>query len=364
MLQMVDILKEDRFLSVLPMHHTYECTCGFLCPLVKGASAHYARSLKTVAEDMLTVRPTILLGVPLLFDKMYRRISQAIAEKKLTAAIIRPLQTITSVLESLGVSGVRRKIFHEVHARFGGAIRILIAGGAAPDVQVAQGFRALGFQFIQGYGLTETAPILALNRLRKFKDEAAGLPLPGVSLRITDPDEMGRGEIMASGENVMLGYYRNEKATADVLRDGWFATGDFGSIDADGFLHINGRKKNVIIARNGENVFPEELEDHVNRIPYVLESVVYGKTEDNGDESIAVMIVPDANSVYEFAEQSGKEVTPEFVAGLLDEEIRTLNRRLPVHKQIRSVQIKETEFEKTTTQKIKRYLVNAEDSTH
>jgi len=364
MLQMVEILKEDRFLSVLPIHHTYECTCGFLCPLVKGASAHYARSLKTVAEDMLSVRPSILLGVPLLFDKMYRRITQAIAEKKLTAAIIRPLQALTGVLERLGVSGVRRKIFSEVHERFGGNIRILIAGGAAPDIEVAQGFRALGFQFIQGYGLTETAPILALNRLRRFKDEAAGLPLPGVSLRIASPDDEGRGEILASGESVMLGYYRNEEATATVLRDGWFATGDFGFIDSDGFLHINGRKKNVIIARNGENVFPEELEDHVNRIPFVLESVVYGKTEEDGDERIAVMIVPDATAVYEYAEESETAVTPEFVQQLLDGEIRKLNHKLPVHKQIRSVQIKETEFEKTTTQKIKRYLVNAEDSTH
>jgi len=364
MLQMVEILKEDRFLSVLPIHHTYECTCGFLCPLVTGASAHYARSLKTVAEDMHTVRPSILLGVPLLFEKMYRRITQAIEEKKLTAAIIRPLQAITGMFERLGVSGVRRKIFSEVHERFGGNIRILIAGGAAPDVEVARGFRALGFQFIQGYGLTETAPILALNRLRRFKDEAAGLPLPGVSLRIAAPDDEGRGEILAAGENVMLGYYRNEEATATVLRDGWFSTGDFGYIDADGFLHINGRKKNVIIARNGRNVFPEELEDHVNRIPFVLESVVYGRTENNGDESIAVMIVPDATAVYEFAEESGKAVTPEFVQQLLDEEIRKLNRKLPVYKQIRTVQVKETEFEKTTTQKIKRYLVNAEDSTH
>ena len=364
MLQMVEILKEDRFLSVLPLHHTYECTCGFLCPLVTGASAHYARSLKTVADDMHTVRPSILLGVPLLFDKMYRRITQAIEEKKLTATIIRPLQALTGMLERLGVSGVRRKIFREVHERFGGNIRILIAGGAAPDVEVAHGFRALGFQFIQGYGLTETAPILALNRLQRFKDEAAGLPLPGVSLRIAAPDSEGRGEILAAGENVMLGYYRNEEATASVLRDGWFSTGDFGYIDADGFLHINGRKKNVIIARNGRNVFPEELEDHVNRIPFVLESVVYGRTEEGGDESIAVMIVPDATAVYEFAEESEQAVTPEFVQKLLDAEIRKLNRKLPVYKQIRTVQVKETEFEKTTTQKIKRYLVNAEDSTH
>ncbi|MBE0646110.1 MAG: AMP-binding protein [Bacteroidetes bacterium] len=364
MLQMVEILPSDRFLSVLPMHHTYECTCGFLCPLVAGASVYYARSLKSVADDMLAVRPTIILGVPLLFDKMYRRITQAIAEKKIAAAVLKPLMALITMLEGVGVEGVRRKVFKDVHERFGGAIRILIVGGAAPDPEVARGFRALGFHFIQGYGLTETAPILALNRLRKFRDEAAGLALPGVNLRIDDPDHEGRGEIVASGPNVMLGYYNNEKATRDVLRDGWFHTGDVGSIDEHGFLHINGRKKNVIIARNGENVFPEEIEEHVNKSPFVLESVVYGDRSSKDDEIIAVLIVPDANAVYDHGKAHGMDVSPEMVRALLQEEINKINRHLPVHKQIRGVQIKETEFEKTTTQKIKRFLVNAEDSTH
>ncbi len=363
MLKMVEILPSDRFLSVLPMHHTYECTCGFLCPLLQGASVHYARSLKSVADDMLSVRPTILLGVPLLFDKMYRRITQAIADKKIASVVMKPLMGIMTMLEVLGVQGVRRKIFKDVHERFGGAIRILIVGGAAPDPEVARGFRALGFHFIQGYGLTETAPILALNRLRKFKDEAAGLPLPGVSIRIDAPDHEGRGEIVASGPNVMLGYYRNETATMEVLRDGWFSTGDIGSIDADGLLHINGRKKNVIISRNGENVFPEELEEHVNRIPFVLESIVYGDRTTVNDETIAVLIVPDANTVYDYGKLHGVDVNEEMVRQLIQDEIEKLNRHLPVYKQIRRVHIKETEFEKTTTQKIKRFLVNAEDST-
>ncbi|MFA6234628.1 MAG: AMP-binding protein [Bacteroidota bacterium] len=363
MLQMVEILPTDRFLSVLPMHHTYECTCGFLCPLVQGASTHYARSLKSVADDMITVRPTIILGVPLLFDKMYRRISQAIAEKKVASAVMKPLMGIMTVLEGIGVQGVRRKIFKDVHERFGGAIRILIVGGAAPDPEVARGFRSLGFHFIQGYGLTETAPILALNRLRKFKDEAAGLPLPGVTIRIENPDHEGRGEIVVSGPNVMLGYYRNEKATVEVLHNGWFSTGDIGSVDADGFLHINGRKKNVIIARNGENVFPEEIEEYVNKIPFVLESVVYGDRSEKDDEIIGVLIVPDANAVYDYGKEHGKEITPELVRQLIQDEINKLNHHLPIFKQIRTVQIKDTEFEKTTTQKIKRFLVNAEDST-
>ena len=358
MLRMVEILPSDRFLSVLPIHHTYECTCGFLCPMVAGASAHYARSLKSVADDMMSVRPSIVLGVPLLFEKMYRRIMQAIAEKKAVAALLRPLMGMVALLEAVGVPGLRRKLFAEVHAKFGGAIRLLIVGGAAPDPEVARGFRSLGFGFIQGYGLTETSPILALNRVRKFKDEAAGLPLPGVTLRIEQPDAEGRGEIVATGPNVMLGYYKNEAATTAVLSDGWFSTGDVGSVDEHGFLHINGRKKNVIIARNGENVFPEEIEEQVNKIDCVLESMVYAERSDSGDEVIAVLIVPDANAVYDFFNAKGEEVTPVAVEEMMKEQIAVLNRTLPVYKQIRRVRIKDSEFEKTTTQKIKRYLVS------
>jgi long-chain acyl-CoA synthetase len=360
MLQMMEIQSNDRFLSILPIHHTYECTCGMLCPLYQGASVHFARSLKTVAEDMMTVRPTIVLGVPLLYEKMYKRITAAIEEKKLTAAIINPLFSIMSALEAVGVKNLRRKIFGEVHAKFGGAIRILIVGAASPDRKVAEGFRALGFNFIQGYGLTECSPILTLNRLRKFKDEAAGLPLPNIQLRITDVDQEGRGEIIAKGDSIMLGYYKNEAATSAALRDGWFSTGDYGFIDDDGFLHICGRKKNVIISRTGKNVFPEELEEQLNKIPYILESVVYGVKEADGDEVIAAMVVPSSEALIDYEQRTKETLTKDKIALLINDEVRQLNKHLQVYKQIRKVVIKDTEFEKTTTQKIKRYLVNTE----
>jgi long-chain acyl-CoA synthetase len=364
MLSMIELLPADRFLSVLPIHHTYECTCGLLCPLTAGSSVHYARSLKTVAEDLQKVHATVLLGVPLLYDKMYRRITAAIGEKRLTALAVKPLSGMAGVSEALGVQGLRRKVFHAVHEKFGGAIRILIAGGAAPNPDVAQGLRALGFTFLQGYGLTETSPILTLNRLRKFKDDAAGLPLPNVEIRIEDPDEEGRGEIVVRAPSVMMGYYKNEEATRQVLRDGWFSTGDFGYLDGDGFLHVSGRKKNVIVAANGKNVFPEELEDQINTIPLVLESAVYGARTENGSEEICAMVVPNAETVYEHARKAGAEVSKEWVEDLVNREIRALNRRLPLYKQIRKVRIKEGEFEKTTTQKIKRYLLHQEDTTH
>ncbi|NMB83424.1 MAG: AMP-binding protein, partial [Ignavibacteria bacterium] len=239
MVSMILITEQDRFLSVLPMHHTYECTCGLLCPLYCGASAHYARSLKTVVDDIQTVKATILLGVPLLYDKMFRRIIKTIKENKVKSFIVPPLVKLTNLFTIAGLSTIKKKVFSELHHKFGGAVRIFIAGGAAPDPLVAKGLREFGFTFIQGYGLTETSPILALNRLDSFKDDAAGLLLPSVNVKINNPDENGSGEIWAKGPSVMLGYYKNEKATQDAFEDGWFKTGDIGFFDEDDFLHIN-----------------------------------------------------------------------------------------------------------------------------
>jgi long-chain acyl-CoA synthetase len=364
MLSMIELLPEDRFLSVLPIHHTYECTCGQLCPLTVGASIHYARSLKTVLEDLQRVRATILLGVPLLYDKMYKRIVAAIGEKRVASLLIKPMSGVASLAEALGAGGLRKKLFHAIHEKFGGALRILIVGAASPSPEVGRGMRSLGFTFIQGYGLTETSPIVALNRLRKFRDDAAGIPLPGLEVRIVDPDEEGRGEIVVRGPSVMLGYYKNEEATGQVLKEGWFATGDYGYVDRDGFLHISGRKKNVIVAANGKNVFPEELEDQVNAIPFVLESAVYGAKGPNGDEEICVMVVPNAETFLAHADKTGNQLTKEWIEDVVNQEIRALNRRLPLYKQIRRVRIKDSEFEKTTSMKIKRYLLHQEDTTH
>jgi long-chain acyl-CoA synthetase len=321
-------------------------------------------SLKTVLEDMQRVRATILLGVPLLYDKMYKRIVAGLQERKLTAALVGPLKGAATLGEAAGIASLRRKLFRRLHDRFGGAVRILIVGGAAPNPVIAQGLRSLGFAFIQGYGLTETSPIVALNRLRKFRDDAAGLPLPNLEVRITEPDEEGRGEILVRGPSVMLGYYKNEEATRQVLKDGWFLTGDYGFLDREGFLHVSGRKKNVIVAANGKNVFPEELEDLVNGIPLVLESAVCGVASPSGSEEIAAVVVPNAEAIYHEAGRLGHEVSREWIAERIDREIRALNRKLPLYKQIRHVRIRDVEFEKTTTQKIKRYLLRQEDTTH
>ncbi|MDP4193615.1 MAG: AMP-binding protein [Bacteroidota bacterium] len=357
MLSMLMIYPEDKFLSVLPMHHTYECTCGMLCPLYSGASVHYARSLRTVVDDLQNVKATILLGVPLLFDKMFNKIYKGIKEKKVTSILVGPLITVSDVLEKIGWKNSKKKIFHEIHKKFGGSVRIFIAGGAAPDPLVAKGLREFGFSFLQGYGMTETSPILALNQKDNFKDNAAGIPLPHVQIKINAPDAEGNGEIWTKAPSVMLGYYNNEKATIEAFEDDWFKTGDIGFIDEDGFLHVNGRKKNVIISKSGKNVFPEEIEDVLNRSPYILESVVYGEEDAKQTEIIAAMIVVDTEAFIELSESRNVKITSEMIHEVINSEVEKANKQLSSYKQIKKFYIRDQEFEKTTTQKIKRYLI-------
>jgi long-chain acyl-CoA synthetase len=360
MLTAMIMYPEDRFLSVLPMHHTYECICGMLCPLMAGSSVHYARSLKTIVDDMQHVRATMLLGVPLLYEKMFKRIYKTVNEKKSTALLVPPLIRVSNVIEKIGWKNFKKLIFKDMHEKFGGSIRIFIAGGAASDPSVAKGLREFGFTYIQGYGLTETSPILALNRLSWYKDDAAGLPLPNVELKIHAPDDDGVGEVYAKGPNVMIGYYKNAEATEETFDNGWFKTGDYGFIDSDGFLHISGRKKNVIISKSGKNVFPEEVEDALNHSPYILESLVFGEHDEKQGEIIAAKIVADAEAFIELSGAKGVSITGEMIREVIGEEIQRINKELTSFKQIKKFYIHDQEFQKTTTQKIKRYAALSE----
>ncbi|MBI9071659.1 MAG: AMP-binding protein [Melioribacteraceae bacterium] len=356
MVSMLFMYPEDKFLSVLPMHHTYECTCGLLCPLFAGSSVHYARSLKTIVDDLQKVKATILLGVPLLYDKMFKRISKTIKEDKVKSFVVPGLVKLTNLAIKFGWRGVKKKVFAEMHKKFGGSVRIFVAGGAAPDPLVAKGLREFGFTFLQGYGLTETAPILTLNRIDDFKDDSAGLPLPSVELKINNPNEEGSGEIWAKGPNVMIGYYKNKDQTAETFEGDWFKTGDVGFIDKNGFLHINGRAKNVIISNSGKNVFPEEIEDILNRSPFILESLVYGAEDDKHNEVITAKLVVDAESFIELSQNQNVQITDELIDEILNEEVKKANKQLSGYKQIKKVEIRKEEFAKTTTQKIKRYV--------
>ena len=205
---------------------------------------------------------------------------------------------------------VRHKLFKQIHEALGGSIRLLISGAAGIDPQIAKGFREIGISLVQGYGLTECSPIVAVNRDINHKDDAAGLPLPNLQVQIHNPDEDGIGEIKCKGSSVMLGYYEDSESTAEVIRDGWYYTGDLGFIDKDGFVHITGRKKNVIITGNGKNVFPEEIETLLNRSPYIKESLVYGKGETDGDTVICVRIVPDHEKIDEDIKKGNFLVKP------------------------------------------------------
>jgi long-chain acyl-CoA synthetase len=360
MVSMIRIVSEDRFFSVLPIHHTYECTCGLLCPLYVGASTHFSRSLKTILEDIQQAKPTVMLGAPLLFNKMYAKIMKGIDEDKIKSKVVNPIIKITNFLELAGWKNSKKLFLKELHKKFGGEIRLFVVGGAAPNPKVAKGFREFGFKFVQGYGLTETSPILALNRLDNFKDDAAGLPLPGVDIRIDQPDKNGVGEIFAQGNNIMLGYYNNRKLTDEVFDNGWFKTGDLGFIDKEGFLHLSGRKKSVIIANNGENVYPEEIEDLLNRSPFILESMVYGQKDEKHDEIIAAQIVTNSETFIEYSSKNNVKITPELINEIISEAVSSTNKQVAVFKRIKKFYIRENEFEKTTTQKIKRHLVKTE----
>ena len=361
MTAMIQIISEDRFFSVLPIHHTYECTCGFLCPLYVGGSVHFSRSLKTILEDIQRAKPTIMLGAPLLFNKIYAKIMKGISEDKIKSKVVGPIIKLTNILDSVGLKNSKKLFLKELHNKFGGSIRLMVVGGAAPDPKVAKGFREFGFNFVQGYGLTETSPILALNRINYFKDDAAGLPLPGTEIQIAQPDKNGIGEVYAKGNNVMLGYYNNQKLTEEAFDNGWFKTGDLGFIDDEGFLHLSGRKKNVIIANNGENVFPEEIEDLLSRNPFILECIVYGQEDEKHDEIIAAQIVTNSETFIEYSTKNNIKITSELINKIISEAVAETNKHLAAFKRIKKFYIRENEFEKTTTQKIKRHLVQTEE---
>ena len=357
MRRMIIVTPEDRFLGVLPMHHTYQNTCGFLCPLYSGASTHFARSLKTIPEDMIQFKPTILLGAPLLYNKMYSKIMKTVSSSKMKLVIFNTMLRFSNAAQKIGWKDSKKVIFKKLHDRLGGSMRLLIAGGAAPDPKVSKGFRDFGFNLIQGYGLTETSPILTLNRIEHYKDESAGLPLDGVEIKINQPDKNGVGEIYSRGPNNMLAYYKNEIATKETFENDWFKTGDLGYFDEDGFLYICGRMKNVIIANNGENVYPEEIEDILNRNPFVLECMVYGEEDEKHDERIAALIVPDSSAFIEYANKNNVQINPELINQLISQAIKETNSQLVQFKQIKKYYIQEKELEKTTTQKVKRHLV-------
>lgn len=352
MCSMFLITEKDVFLSVLPIHHTYECTCGFLCPLYKGATIAYAEGLKYIQKNLQETHATIMLGVPALYEAFYKRIWAAAKKSGQDVKLKKGLK-ISNALLKVGID-VRRKLFSSIHDNFGGNLKAFISGAAAINPEVSKGFRALGIHFIQGYGITECSPIVSLNRDRYFKDEAAGLPLPCLEVTILDKGDDGIGEIACKGDSVMLGYYNNPEATAEAFEGGWFHTGDLGYMDEDGFVHITGRKKSVIVTKNGKNIYPEELESLIDNSPYVLESLVYGEDDDESGETIlCALVVPN----FEYIKSvHGDDFSKDDIKAKVEEVVKAVNERNPLYKYIRKYEVRENEFAKTTTKKIKRFV--------
>ncbi|MGN0713262.1 MAG: AMP-dependent synthetase/ligase [Anaerovoracaceae bacterium] len=347
----------DIFFSVLPLHHTYECTCGFLMPLYKGAAIAYCEGLKYIVKNLQEVKPTMILAVPLILESLYKNIMKNI-RKRGKEGLVKKVMTANKLTSKVGLD-LNRKLLKDIYAVFGGRMRVLISGGAAIDPAILQFFNDLGFIAVQGYGLTECAPMAALNpdRHKEMRNASVGHLLPGMEVKIVDKDEDGIGEICLKGPNVMLGYYNMPEETAKVLKDGWFYTGDQGYVDEENFIYITGRKKNVIIAANGKNVFPEELEYLLSKIPYVAESMVWSKTEEgsSNDTLIAATIKPDMEEVEAALGKEKAEDSAE-VEALLWKEVDQLNETLPLFKKIKKINVRREDFEKTTGKKIKRFV--------
>lgn len=352
MCQMVNIRPDDTFLSVLPLHHTYECTCGFLCPIYRGATVAVCEGLRHIVKNLQESHATVILVVPLMVEMFYKRIiKSATADPKLAKKFNTGLK-LSKALCALGIDR-RRKLFDKVHQNFGGKLRLIIAGGAAIDPAILQGMRDLGFGTLQGYGLTECAPILALNRDVWYKNESAGLPLPGVEVRIIDKDENGIGEIIGKGPNVMLGYFENPEATADAIdAEGFFHTGDLGYLDKDGFVIITGRKKNVIVTKNGKNIYPEEIEYLLSKHDLIAECLVFGGPGDDGEIVVRAEIFPN----MEVAKERHGLTDPlgDDMRRVVGDIVKAVNHELSSYKYIRSFTLRDREFEKTTSKKIKR----------
>lgn len=341
---------DDVVLMILPLHHTYACTCGFLCQIYRGCTVAFCEGLRHIVKNLKESKTTLMLCVPLVLESMYKRIwDQAAKDPKLLKKLKLGLK-ISKTLKAVGID-VRRKLFKTIIDNFGGAIRMLISGGAAIDPQVVQGFQDFGIACVQGYGLTECSPIIALNRNCDFNNASAGLPVPNTEIKIHEPNEEGIGEIIAKGPNIMLGYYENEEATREAVVDGWFHSGDLGYMDKEKFVYITGRKKNVIVTKNGKNIYPEEIETLLCRSPFIAECLVYGKEGmGTGEVDVAADIFPDREKVS--AELGEEDPSKDQIRLLLDKEVLKVNKSLELYKYIRYFTVRDTEFEKTTSKKI------------
>lgn len=338
-------------LSFLPINHVFEQVAGVLLPLSLGGKVSFAESLKKLGENLAEVKPTFFLGVPAVYRLILDRINKSIGAK-----------TLSQLLFSFPVT--RPLVTAKIKQAFGSGT-IFISGGAALDPAIAKGFLDLGLSIYQGYGITETSPVIAAEQPRGQRIGTVGRVLPDVSVRLDNPSEEGVGEIWAKGPNVMLGYYKNPQATAEVLQDGWYRTGDLGRLDADGYLTICGRVKNLIVTPNGKNVYPEEVENELLKRPFIAEVMVYGHKVAPSAEEVHAIIYPNQEEIDDYGCKRDKgPMTVADVEALIRAEVQAACNGLADYKRVKKFTIREDEFPKTTTRKIKRFVVEASISMH
>ena len=343
----VDVNSDDRILSFLPLHHVYECTVGMLVSLYVGAERAFCDGIRHIVENLNEYKITYAAFVPAIYELMYKNIWKMIEKKG-------KVEETKELMQEYKDKSMQEKkeVFKEIHDMYGGCIKLFITGAAALDKEVIETFRNWGLNLCQAYGLTETSPIIGIETNEHHRVGSIGRPIPHVEARIDEADDDGVGELVVKGPNVMLGYYNNKKATDSVMEDGWFHTGDLARIDEDGYIFICGRKKSVIVLKNGKNIYPEEMEGLVNKIEGVKESFIFGKqqTDDKDNIKIHVKIVFNKDIMKE-AYKVEKE---EDIYRVLTEKIKEVNSVMPKYKAIRGIIVSEEPLIKTTTGKIKR----------
>ena len=344
---MVKFCSTDVNMAFLPFHHTFGST-GLLMMLNKGVNNVFCDGLRHVQENLKEYKVSVFVCVPLILEAMHRKIMQKVEKQGKTKLIVKG-KKISKALLKVNID-MRRKIFKEIIDNLGGNLRLIVSGAAGIDKKVAEDFNAFGITTIQGYGLTETSPVLCAENCKNIKYGSVGFPLYNVEMKIDEPDEKGVGEVIAKGPNVMLGYYDNQEATDEVIKDGWFYTGDLGYIDKKGYIFITGRKKNVVVLKNGKNIYPEELEVLINQLPYVEENIVFGYPKDDD-------LILCAKIVYnkDYMKEKYSDISQKDLENIIWEDVKKINSTLINYKHIKKIIITDEPMIKTTTAKIKRF---------
>lgn len=344
------IHETDTLLSFLPIHHTFECSITFLYGTFCGATIAFCEGLRYIADNLKEFKVSVFVAVPLVLETMAKKIQKAIADSGKKGLIDKMTKLSHGLLKCK--IDVRKKLFKPVLKQFDEYLRVVLYGAAPMDKVTIEWYNDLGIELIQGYGLTESSPVLTAESSDKKRAGSIGIPLKNVEIKIDNPDKNGIGEILGKGPNIMLGYYENEEATKKTLDNGWLHTGDYGYIDNDGFIYITGRKSDIIVLKNGKNIYPQELEFLINKLPYVEENMVYARNKSKTDTVLCAKIVYNKDNIKDhFGEKTEKEYEK-----LVWEDIKNINKELPTFKHIKEIILTDKPLEKTTTQKVKRFV--------